>query len=59
MHNFFEQIGMLAIAFIILYGYKRILEYYELKYSVTAKNIKHYKSVDDYIHEAINDDTSD
>ncbi|QHI72330.1 hypothetical protein [Aminipila terrae] len=50
---------MLAIAFIILYGYKRILEYYELKYSASAKNIKHYKSVDDYIHEAINDDTSD
>ncbi|MHC1723486.1 MAG: hypothetical protein AB9836_09805 [Aminipila sp.] len=58
MNSFFEQIGMLAIAFIIIYGYEKIQEYYELKYSVSCRNIKHYKSVDDYIHEAINDDTS-
>ena len=31
MHDFLEGVGLLAIFLAIVYGYKKILEYYELK----------------------------
>ncbi|MCF7547012.1 hypothetical protein L3X09_13655 [Enterococcus faecium] len=43
MDSFFENVGMLAIVFIIIYGYKKILEYYDFKYSGFYENEKVYK----------------
>jgi hypothetical protein len=56
MDSFFENVGMLAIAFIIIYGYKKILEYYDFKYSGFYENEKVYKAADEFVQGAASDD---
>ena len=56
MDSFFENVGMLAIAFIIIYGYKKILEYYDFKYSGFYENEKVYKRRMNLVQGAASDD---
>ncbi|EGO9279679.1 MULTISPECIES: hypothetical protein [Enterococcus] len=56
MDSFFENVGMLAIVFIIIYGYKKILEYYDFKYSGFYENEKVYKAADKFVQGAASDD---
>lgn len=56
MDSFFENVGMLAIAFVIIYGYKKILEYHDFKYSGFYENEKVYKAADEFVQGAASDD---
>lgn len=42
MENFLKDFGLLAIFFIIAYGYKKIKDYYDLKWSGLHENGKVY-----------------
>ncbi|MEY8353994.1 hypothetical protein AALB39_11635 [Lachnospiraceae bacterium 54-53] len=47
MDNFFMKVGMFSIAFIIVYGYKKILGYFDLKYPVIYESEAVYQAADD------------
>jgi hypothetical protein len=56
MGSFLENAGLLAIAFVIIYGYKKIQEYYYFKQSGYYENEKVYKAADEFVHGASTDD---
>ena len=56
MDSFFKNVGMLAIAFVIIYGYKKILEYYDFKRSGFYENDQVYKAADEFVLGAASDD---
>lgn len=56
MYSFLENVGLLAIAFVIIYGYKKIKEYYYFKQSSFCENEKVYKAADDFVLGASSDD---
>jgi len=55
MNSFWGNIGLLAITFLIGYGYKKILEYYHFKYSGFYENETVYKAADEFAHGATPD----
>jgi hypothetical protein len=56
MDSFLKNVGILAIAFIIIYGYKKILDYYELKRSSFYEDDKVYEAADEFVVGAAPDD---
>lgn len=48
MHGFLEGTGLLAIFFAVVYGYKKILEYYELKRMGLHENKKVYQAANEF-----------
>lgn len=56
MDSFLENVGILAIAFVIIYGYKKIQEYYYLKWLSFHEDEKVYKAADEFVHGAPSDD---
>lgn len=56
MHSFLENFGLLAIFFAVVYGYKKILEYYELKRIGLHENKKVYRAADEFVRGASADD---
>ncbi|MBC3888453.1 hypothetical protein GH810_09050 [Acetobacterium paludosum] len=59
MDVFLENVGMLAIAFVIIYGYKKILEYYEFKRSGFYENEMVYQAADEFVLGAASDEVKD
>ncbi|SHL74353.1 hypothetical protein SAMN02745136_05600 [Anaerocolumna jejuensis DSM 15929] len=56
MDGFYGNIGILAVTLAIIYGCKKILEYYDYKYSGYYENTKVYKAADKFVHGAASDD---
>lgn len=56
MHSFLENFGLFAIFFLIVYGYKKILEYYELKRMGLHENKNVYMAADAFSRGANADD---
>jgi len=56
MDSFLENVGLLAICFIIIYGYKKAVEYYSLKRLSFHEDEKVYKAADEFVHGAPSDD---
>jgi hypothetical protein len=56
MDSFLANVGLLTIAFVIIYGYKKIQEYYYFKHSGFYENEKIYKAADEFVHGASSDD---
>jgi hypothetical protein len=56
MHSYLVNFGLLAILFIIVYGYKKILEYYELKRMGLHENERVYKAAEEFAHGVSSDD---
>jgi hypothetical protein len=52
MDSFLENIGFMAICFVIIYGYKKLLEYNEMKYSSLYEDNKVYQAADEFVHGA-------
>lgn len=52
MKTFLADVGMLVIAFMVLYGYKKVLEYYHYKRSGFYENEKIYKAANEFVHGA-------
>ncbi len=48
MHGLLENIGLLAIFFAVVYGYKKILEYYDLKRIGLHENKKVYQAAKEF-----------
>jgi len=55
MNSFWGNVGLLAVTFVIAYGYKKIIEYYHFKYSGFYENEKVYKAADEFAHGATSD----
>lgn len=56
MDSLLENLGLMTIAFVIIYLYKKILDYTELKRSSFYENEKVYKAADEFRHGASPDD---
>lgn len=56
MDSFLENVGMLAMAFVIIYGYKKIHEYYYFKQSSYYEDEKVYKAAEAFVQGAPSDD---
>ncbi len=52
MNDFLENFGLMAIFFVVIYGYKKILEYYDLKQSSFYENEKVYEAANEFAHGA-------
>ena len=52
MDGFLVNVGILAIAFVIVYIYKKVLEWHELKYSGFYEDEKVYKAADKFVEGA-------
>lgn len=52
MDGFLENVGLFSIAFAIIYGYKKLLDYFEYKRSGYYENEKVYKAADEFVHGA-------
>lgn len=50
MDSFLQNIGILAITFLIIYIYKKILEWHDYKYSGFCEDEKVYKAADKFVH---------
>ena len=50
MDSFLENIGFMAICFVIIYGYKKILEYNDMKCSSFYEDNRVYKAADAFVH---------
>lgn len=48
MNSFLESIGLLAITFMIVYGYKKIIEYYDFKNSLFYQDEKVYQAAHEF-----------
>lgn len=48
MHDFLENTGLLAIFFAVVYGYKKILEYYDLKRMGLHEDKKVYQAASEF-----------
>lgn len=59
MDSFFTNVGMLAIAFLIVYIYKKAIEWYDIGYSAFYEDERVYKAADAFIHGASPDDIKD
>ncbi len=56
MGSFLASIGLLAIALVIIYGYKKIQDYYCYKHSGFYEDEKIYEAADKFVHGASSDD---
>jgi len=56
MDSFLENVGLMAISFLVIYVYKKILEYYDFKRSSLYENDKVYKAANEFVHGASSDD---
>ncbi|MPM59331.1 hypothetical protein SDC9_106171 [bioreactor metagenome] len=56
MDSFLENVGILAIAFLIIYIYKKILEWHDYRHSGFYADEKVYKAADEFVHGASSDD---
>lgn len=56
MDSFLANVGLLAIAFVIIYGYKKIQDYYYFKHLSFYENEKVYKAANEFVHGASSDD---
>ncbi len=56
MDNFLQNVGLLAIALVIMYGYKKIVEYYDLKRSSFLADEQVYQAAAEFVHGASSDD---
>lgn len=56
MDSFLENVGILAIAFLVVYIYKKILEWYDYKRSGFYEDEKVYKAADEFAHGSPSDD---
>lgn len=54
--SFLANVGLLAIIFVIIYGYKKLQDYYYFKPSGFYENEKIYKAADEFVHGASSDD---
>lgn len=52
MHGFLENFGLLALGFGVVYGYKKILEYYDLKRMGLYEDKKVYQAADEFVRGA-------
>ena len=56
MDSFLANVGLLAIAFVIIYGYKKIQDYYYFNHSCFYENEKVYMAADKFAHGASSND---
>jgi len=56
MDSFLANVGLLAIAFAVIYIYKKVLEWYDYKHSGFYADKKVYKAADEFVHGASSDD---
>lgn len=56
MDSFLANVGLMAICLVIIYGYKKMVEYYDLKRLSFYKDKKGYKAADEFIQGAPYDD---
>lgn len=56
MDSFLANVGLMAICLVIIYGYKKMVEYYDLKRLSFYKDQKVYKAADEFIQGASSDD---
>lgn len=56
MHSFLENFGLLAIFFVVVYGYKKILEHYDWKRMGLHENKRVYQAADEFVHGARTED---
>jgi hypothetical protein len=56
MDSFLENVGILAIAFVIIYAYKKVQEYYKFKYLDIYEDKKIYMAADAFSHGAASED---
>lgn len=56
MNTFLENVGLIAICFLIMYGIKKIMEYYDYKHSVYYASEKVYKAANKFASGAPSDD---
>lgn len=54
MDSFFENVGIIAICFLIIYVYAKILEFYDDNRPYVSKKV--YKAADEFAHGASYDD---
>ena len=56
MDSSLGNIGFMVICFVIIYGYKKLLEYYDMKCSSFYEDNKIYQAADEFIHGAVSND---
>ena len=56
MDNFLENVGLVAISFLIIYIAKKISEYYNFKQLSFYEDDRIYKAADEFIHGVSSDD---
>ncbi len=59
MDVFFKNVALLAISFVIIYGFYKLSEYYGLKYSGLHESKKVYKAAYKFAHGATSDEVKD
>jgi len=55
MDSLLANTGFFAICFLIIYVYKKMMEYYDLKRSYFYEDEKIYKAADEFVHGASSD----
>lgn len=55
MGSFLANVGVLAVAFVIIYAYKKVQEYQYFKHLSFYENEKVYKAANEFVHGASSD----